>query len=346
MQKKYWGIGLFLHIILIVLSSWLLIHIFAVFGIFLALAYPLWWLFAPQKTVCLLCRAQKEGSLCPFCRRNILKREGVSPQNITSAVCNGFLLLIFSLVSIGCVYIESQIFFTMGFPELKKTASFVSPEKAHFRIGEIFTMKIALENIDNPINAIQADLGFDPEKLEVVDISTKDSFANVFIEKEINNTQGWARLIGGVPNPGWIDHRGTFGVVYFKAKNPGIVTITFLPSSAVLTNDGRGSNILKQLPDVSYVIATERISDEETQKQAMIFSNKEVLGASTYSGQMNFYQQKSVLGTQTKNDIETKDQTGINIMHYIGNTIAAVDNGILIIWKKAFNAPREIHDEL
>lgn len=337
MYKKYWGIGLFLHIILIVISSWLLIHIFAVFGIFLALAYPLWWLFVPQNTICLLCRAQKEGSRCPFCRKNIIKVEGVSPQNLTSAIGNGLLLLLFSLVSIGCVYVETQILFSMGFPEPTKTASFVIPEKAHYRIGEIFTMKIALENIDNPINAIQADLGFDPEKIEVVDISTKDSFANIFIEKEINNTQGWARLIGGIPNPGWIDHRGTFGVVYFKAKNPGIVTITFLPSSAVLANDGRGSNILKQLPEVSYVIAPERISDEETQKQAKIFSNKEVLGASTYSGQMHFYQQKSVLGAQTKSDAELGKEAKINIVTYIGTSIATVDNGILIIWKKIFN---------
>ena len=90
-----------------------------------------------------------------------------------------------------------------------------------------------------PINAIQADLGFNPEKVEVVDISTQNSFANIFIQKEINNETGYARLTGGLPNPGFFSDRGIFGTVFFRGKQPGVVKIDFLPSSMVLANDGR-----------------------------------------------------------------------------------------------------------
>lgn len=91
-------------------------------------------------------------------------------------------------------------------------------------------MKIDITSIKVPINAVQADIGFEPHKLEVVDVSTEDSFANIFIQKEINNEVGYVRLTGGLPNPGFFADRGVFGTVFFKGISPGIVRIEFLPS--------------------------------------------------------------------------------------------------------------------
>jgi len=312
MKNKFSRLTLIFAILGLLIASWFLVHILAVLGIFLAVAYPLWWLFAPEKTICFLCRAEKEGAKCPFCHREIKKNEGVSPRSLSSAILNGVLILVFSTISFGVVFGESQLLFKLGFPPTPKTASFVIPPKGQYRLGEIFPMKIEINNIKNPINALQADIGFEPQKLEVVDISTNDSFANIFIQKEINNEGGWARLTGGLPNPGFFANSGTFGTVFFKGKAPGLVKIEFLPSSLVLANDGRGTNILKDLPSASYLILPEKISTEEEEQQKKLISQTSVLGESTNSAQMKFYDEGSVLGTTVGKEIQEQKKFSIS----------------------------------
>src|SRR6185437_8354598 len=62
-------------------------------------------------------------------------------------------------------------------------------------------------------------LGFNPAKVEVVGVSTQDSFAKIFIQKTIDNTSGYVRLTGGIPNPGWAGTNGLFETIYLKAKS-------------------------------------------------------------------------------------------------------------------------------
>ncbi len=318
-----------------IIASWFLVHLLAIFGIFLAVAYPIWWLFAPKQTACLLCRADKNGSKCLFCRKVINKSEGVSPVSLSSAIFNGILILVFSIVSIGVIFGESQILFKLGFPPTPKTASFIIPPKGQYRLGEIFPMKIEIDNIKNSINAVQSDLGFEPQKIEVVDISTKDSFANIFIQKEINNDGGWARLTGGLPNPGWFGTHGTFGTVFFKGKSPGLVRIEFLPSSMILANDSRGTNILKDLPSVSYLILPEKISTEEENAQKKLLTDSQVLGASTDNIQMKFYEEGSVLGASVGQQIQ--EEKKFNPFNSFLNILETIDKFILEQYGKLLN---------
>lgn len=318
-----------------IIASWFLIHIFAVLGIFLAVAYPIWWLFAPRQTVCLLCRVKKEGEYCPFCRKKLTREEGILPKTLFSAVYNGLLILVFSLVSAGIVFGESQLLFKLGFPPTPKTVSFVIPTKGQYRLGEIFPMKIEIAGIKTPINAVQADLGFDPTKIKIEDISTEDSFADIFIQKELNNEGGYARLTGGLPNPGFFSDRGVFGTAFFKGKAPGIVKIEFLPSSMVLVNDGKGTNVLKDLASVSYLILPEKISPEEEEMQKQISLQSVVLGETTEDTQMKFYEETGVLGAKVGQEIqETKE---FNLFNIILNGLEKVDRFILEQWEKVFS---------
>lgn len=337
MNTKLPGLGIILMVIPLIIVSWFLIHILAVFGIFLAFAYPLWWLFAPSQTVCLLCRAKKDGMTCSFCKREIRKNEGVSPSTLSSAVLNGVLILFFSVISAGIVFGESRLLFKLGFPATPKSVSFVIPTKGQYRLGEMFPMKIEISGIKTPINAVQADLSFERSKLEVVDVSTKDSFANIFVQKEISNDGGYARLTGGLPNPGYFSDKGLFGTVYFKAKSPGIVKIEFLPSSMVLANDGRGTNVLKDLTSVSYLILPDKLTLEEQQKQNKILLTPSVLGEQTAIGnksQMNFYDEKNVLGESTAQEI--KKEQDFNPTKIILDVIEKIDVFILTQWEKMF----------
>lgn len=299
-MNKFPNIVLIFSVLLMVVSFWFLVHVAAIFGIFFAVAYPFWWLLLPKHTLCLLCRVKADRDQCPFCRRTIQKRISISPQNFTSAVYNGGLILCFSIISIGVVFFESQVFFKSGYLLTPKSASFVIPSSGQHRIGELFPIKIEIAGIQTPINAVQADLIFDSSKVEVVDISTEDSFANIFIQKEINNDKGYARLTGGLSNPGFFGDKGIFGTFFFRGKTPGVVKIEYLPSSMVLANDSRGTNVLKDLASASYLILPEKISNEEEEMQNKINLQSSVLGESTGNTQMKFYQEGSVLGTKEK----------------------------------------------
>lgn len=326
---------LFLIIIFLIVASWLLVHALAIFGVFLAVAYSLWWIFVPKQTACLICRAGKEGERCPFCRREIKKKEGVSPNSLVSAIFNGLLILMFSFVSLVVVFGESKLLFKLGFPPTPKTAYFVIPTKGQYRLGEIFPMKIEITGIKTPINALQADLSFDPTKLEIEDISTDGSFADIFIQKELNNEVGYARLTGGLPNPGFFGEKGVFGIAFFKSKNPGIVKIEFLPTSMILANDGRGTNVLKDLTSVSYLILPEKISEEEAEMQKQLTLQSAVLGESTDGTQMKFYEEDSVLGVKTEQEMQKNE--GLNLAKIFLDSVEKTDRFVLNLWGKAFN---------
>jgi len=305
----------FLNLILFLILSWFLVHFLAVFGLFLVIVYPVWWLLDLKKFPCLWCRIKKK-EICPFFH----------------SLLDSGLILLFTLLSFGLVFAESKILFKMGFPPTPKTATFVIPPKGQYRLGEIFPLKIEIAGVKVPINAVQADLGFNPEKLEVADVSTQNSFASIFIQKEINNEAGYVRLTGGLPNPGFFSDHGLFGTVYFKGKSPGVSKIEFLPSSMILANDGRGTNVLRELAAVSYLILPEKVSPEEEEMQEKLISKLVVLGEKTEQPQMRLYEEKKVLGAQITGEIEKEKR--FSLVKVVFDLVEKVDRAILTWWKK------------
>jgi hypothetical protein len=334
MKSNFPGlIGILFATIGLLVLSWLMVHFLAFFGIFLSVAYPIWWLFAPKYSICFICRSKKEGEYCSFCRQKVHKAEGVLPKSFTSAILNGVMVLVISLVSVGIVFGEGEIIFNLGALRIPKTVSFVIPPKGQYRLGEVFPMKLEIAGIKTPINTVQADLGFDSSKIEVVDISTEGSFATIFIQKEINNEGGYARLTGGLPNPGFSDSYGIFGSVLFKGKVPGIVEIKYLPTSMVLANDSRGTNVLKTFGSVSYLILPEKISAKEEELQKQINSQTTVLGEQTVGTQMIFYDEgKSVLGAKAEEEI-VKSNIFDPAKWFLG-ILEKIDSIIINIWLK------------
>ena len=334
-NDKYFGLGLIFNILKWLVYSWFLTHFLAFFGIFFAVSYPVWWLFIPDRTICFSCRVLKAGEYCRLCHRTKNNGDGIFPKTILSSVGNGSLILIFSLISLGVVYLESQLLFKLGFPPTPKTVSFVIPNKGQYRIGEIFPVKINITGIKTPINSVQADLGFDSSKVSVQDISTEGSFANIFIQKELNNNNGYARLTGGLPSPGFFADHGFFGTAYFKALTPGVVKIEFLPTSMVLANDKKGTNVLKDFASVSYLILPEEISKEEYELQKEISLNSSVLGENSENTQIKFYEENRVLGDQAEKEIQIAKK--FNLFRLILNGFEKIDRFILDIWGKIIN---------
>lgn len=331
-------VPIILKALFVVFGSWALLHILAVFGVFLALAYPIWNLLIPKKVPCLICNMKSEGEYCQFCQKEIRKAD-IHPKNIKSLALNSMLILFFTLTSVGLIYIESGILHKMGIPPTPKTVSFVIPKRHQHRIGEIFPMKIELVGIKTPINAIQTDISFDPEILEVTDISTSESFANIFIQKEIDNQSGYTRLTGGLPNPGYFSDKGVFGTVLFKGKGPGVTQVEFLPSSMVLANDGRGTNVIKELASASYLILPEVISEEERKEQEVLLGAA-VLGEKTDNTKMIFYDEGSILGTELERDIaegkNVSTEKGEGILTTLFTLVDKFNEVVLSVWQKVF----------
>jgi len=321
-------------VILAIVISWFLVHLLAVFGVLLMVAYPIWWFLAPDKVPCFFCRIQKEGRLCFSCGQ-VVHADSLYPKTFLSILINAGLILIVSCICVGFIFLESKILFKLGFPPTPKTVSFIIPSKGQYRLGEVFPMKIDISGIKVPINAVQADVGFEPHKLEVVDISTGDSFANIFIQKEINNEVGYARLTGGLPNPGFFADHGVFGTIFFKGISPGIVKIEFLPSSMVLANDGRGTNVLKDLVSVSYLILPERISEKEEAMQKTISIESVVLGEKSDGTQMKFYEETKVLGAEVEHEIQ--QQKKLNLLKVFLECLEEFNRFVLSLWEKVFD---------
>lgn len=304
-----------------ILVFYIFFHVFALIGIFLAIIYLFVWLIAPKKT--------------PSCIWQISKKSGPYPKNFLNCLHNVFFILSLTFISFLFVYLESRLLLSLNFPTAPKTAVFVIPQKGQYRINEIFPLKIEVSGIKKPINAVKADISFDPEKLEIIEISTNKSFAGLFLEKEICNELGFASLAGGLPNPGFSGQQGLFGTIYFQAKNPGIAQVEFLPSSLVLANDGHGTNILSQLSSVNYLILDEKISEEEKINQHSFLEEKvlgreakedksEVLGET----QLKFYsrQEESTCRFALKKKEIKQASNGKRLFNFIANFNQSIFN--------------------
>jgi len=106
-----------------------------------------------------------------------------------------------------------------------------------------------------------------------------------------------------------------------------------LPSSMVLANDGRGTNVLKELASVSYLILPEKISEEEAELQSSVFLGPQVLGEETERMQMKFFEEKDILGAETEIEKEIEIDK-FNPGKVFLNILEGVDRFILSLWGK------------
>jgi len=296
-----------------VVLSWIFVHVFAILGVFLAVAYPIWWIIFPKLTPCIFCRTTPLGEKCKSCGE-VVTMQNRAPTNFKSVAINFLTILLISGVSVLTVYGESIALERLGFQLEEPKVEFVIQDKQQYKIGEIFPIDLDINSNGVYINAVQADIAFDPDKVEIVKLSLEESFAEIFIQKEINNDNGYLRITGGLPSPGFNGADGHFATVYFESKEAGIFEIQFLPSSLVLENDGNGTNVLKAYPKTSYLIKPEYVTDTERELQSTIIStNNGVLGVDSTQKQMiffddNVYEDDNVLGVEDS-EIDTPTTT-------------------------------------
>lgn len=130
---------------------------------------------------------------------------------------------------------------------------FVNPSKGTFSVGETFTVSILLDTGGSFINATKATLSFPPDKLQVVSPSVGKSFIDIWVgQPKYSNSKGTLEFQGAVPSPGIKVSNGLVSTVTFRVKQTGLAEIKFLDDSAVLLNDGNGTNVLGRTTGAVY----------------------------------------------------------------------------------------------
>ncbi|MFA6338945.1 MAG: cohesin domain-containing protein [Candidatus Paceibacterota bacterium] len=119
-----------------------------------------------------------------------------------------------------------------------------SPKTETVIAGSTFEVAVILDTRGSSVNAVELNIKFPVDKLEMISPSTGKSFISLWSEPpSYSNVNGTAKFAGGVPN-GIVTESGLIITLTFKAKATGQAIIEVTPESKALANDGLGTNIL------------------------------------------------------------------------------------------------------
>ena len=169
-------------------------------------------------------------------------------------------------INIKLKYIESLIIiglvlvFISGLPAITKAQGaslYLSPKSGTFFVGSTFDVSIFINTEGYSINAVQVDLKFPSNVLQVTSPTAGDSFISIWANQPFySNEEGIVSLKGGVLSPGIKTSAGLVSTVTFRVKASGVADISFLDSSKILLADGKGTDILKTSTGGKYNLVT------------------------------------------------------------------------------------------
>lgn len=150
------------------------------------------------------------------------------------------------------------IFFFLGAPQASAEGAslYVVPSKGTFLAGSTFSLSVYLDTKGSKVNAVEVDLIFSPEILQVTTPTAGKSFiAEWAAPPSYSNAGGIISFKGGIPG-GIITSSGLVSTVTFRAKSPGQAWLKILKSSKVFLNDGKGTPIFTANIEGAYDILT------------------------------------------------------------------------------------------
>lgn len=122
---------------------------------------------------------------------------------------------------------------------------YLSPSSGSFYVGSTFNVSVLVNTGGQNINAIEADLRFPADKLQVVTPAAGSSVITVWAaQPSFSNSQGIINFKGGVPSPGINMTAGNVATITFRVTGVGQAVISLTDTSKVLLNDGAGTNVL------------------------------------------------------------------------------------------------------
>ncbi len=134
-----------------------------------------------------------------------------------------------------------------------KAANFsISPSGGTYTVGSTFDVSVLVDTQGQEINAVQVNLSFPADKLQLVSPSTGSSIISIYTTPpKYDNSTGRIEIIGGIPN-GINVPSGLVTKLTFRVKGIGTASLRFNGESQVLLNDGRGTNVLENTSGATY----------------------------------------------------------------------------------------------
>ncbi len=177
------------------------------------------------------------------------------------------------------------VLFLFGFFYLPKTGEAatlsLTPSFGSYSIGSTFDVSIILDTQGESVNALQVDLAFPPDMLQIVSPSTGQSIIGIWTATpKFDNKNGTMELQGGIPG-GITAKNALVSTVTFRVKAVGTATVRFLDQSKVLLNDGLGTNVLSQTKNGEYKFKLPPpegpiVTSETNPDQAVWYKNRTV----------------------------------------------------------------------
>lgn len=122
---------------------------------------------------------------------------------------------------------------------------FIESPNSTVSVGDTFKVSFYVDTNGQAINAVDADIRFPADKIQVVSPSAGNSLISTWtIQPSFSNSAGSLRFVGAIPNPGINTKKGLISEVLFRVKSVGRASISFTDASRVLLNDGRGTDVL------------------------------------------------------------------------------------------------------
>ena len=129
--------------------------------------------------------------------------------------------------------------------EASGASLYLSPDSGTFNIESTFDVSIFINTGEENINAVRADLKFDPKKIQIVSPTTGKSLISIWaVPLSFSNVEGYISFQGGVPSPGIKTFSGLISTITFRAIDPGETAIYLTDASQALLDDGKGTDIL------------------------------------------------------------------------------------------------------
>ncbi|MBI2034007.1 MAG: hypothetical protein HYT13_02830 [Candidatus Liptonbacteria bacterium] len=157
------------------------------------------------------------------------------------------------------VFFLSFFAFITIFPKptlaLGQASIYIGPPSGTFTVGNTFTVSVYLNTGGQFVNAIEANLSFPPDKLQVVSPTAGKSIIQLWVDQPTySNLEGTIKFQGAIPTPGINTQAGVISTVTFRVRSTGTATIKVLDTSRVLLNDGKGTDILGQTSHGVYAL--------------------------------------------------------------------------------------------
>jgi len=144
------------------------------------------------------------------------------------------------------------IFFSIFFHKAEASALLLSPTTGTFVVGSTFEVSVLLDTQGKSINALDVDLHFPADKIQLVSPKTSVSVISVWTSQpKFNNETGTIRLQGGIPR-GINVNNALVANFTFRVRSVGTAILQFSDQSKVLLNDGLGTNDLSRREDAIY----------------------------------------------------------------------------------------------